>query len=450
MESQIVNHKSLRRSHFPSRAEYDVFLNHFIKPLVDNAEQLNEYFFKLCREEECLKDALILTDLGKFKKQILRHMIWKQIYDSYLPMTHPHEFTIFLVNQLILDYSQTNRNALELNALQNQHLIIIIRFINGLLDYYQKSKYALSLVKLAEKLGIPSWIVDLRHMATHERELPNIKFLRKGIVWCLTHLVKSYWMSQEEGDSDFEEGENEENESIVSWGEKRKHSSNSETEKIIEVWDATWSSFANKKWSGKEATAFYEKCKTFHNFKSQFVASDKNSKKNEFVLLLQAFKNLWKQLRDQGKEELIIHILQTPINGIKNTMIRIFIARFHRFDLLIVQLAERQNVAHEIYPLVDFNVFCKQHKAIVSELSIPVLKQMVKVLKAEARYTATLAMVKNVYKRKVKCAGLSKNGLSNNLNQRTPELGFQREKDSGTSYIFELQENWEPKPFGML
>ncbi|OBA26764.1 Las1-domain-containing protein [Hanseniaspora valbyensis NRRL Y-1626] len=458
MSENIINHKSLRRSHFSSKTEYDTFLNHFVNPLIEHVDNLNDYIYDLCSQEERLKDPLVITDLQKFKKQIQKHIIWKTVYDSYLPMTHPHEFTILIMNQLLIDFSNINRNSVEVNELKNQHLIILIRFINGLLDYYQKSKYALSLVKLAEKLDIPSWIVDLRHMATHERELPNIIILRKGLVWCLTYLIRTHWMSVEEkGSSDSErEGSEENNMLTVAWGEKRKIlniSSNDEVDKIIEEWNQNWSFLTSRKWATKEAVAYYEtlKIKTT-NYKSGFQVNENNSKQEEFIVLLNKLKKFWKELRDEGKESLIKQILATPLKGIKEIMVKIFISRFYRFDFIILHISESLKMTKEVYPLINFNLFCKQYNDKIPNFSINVLRQMIKQIQIKPEYQQNLNLIKKIYKQKINLlkqeAKTSKNDLKLNGTNELQDIKAVNTTDR--QYIFELQQDWIPKPFGVL
>src|SRR4051794_6888500 len=57
--------------------------------------------------------------------------------------------------------------------------ISCFRFVNGLVDTIQRGQYASSVSSLANQLGLPSWFVDLRHVATLER-LPGLQILRNG------------------------------------------------------------------------------------------------------------------------------------------------------------------------------------------------------------------------------------------------------------------------------
>lgn len=55
----------------------------------------------------------------------------------------------------------------------------LIRLVNGLVDPLQLGAYARSITSLAQQLGLPPWLVELRHAATHE-DLPSLEVLREG------------------------------------------------------------------------------------------------------------------------------------------------------------------------------------------------------------------------------------------------------------------------------
>jgi ribosomal biogenesis protein LAS1 len=55
----------------------------------------------------------------------------------------------------------------------------IIRLVNGLVDPLQSGVYARSIASIAAQLGLPAWLVEVRHAATHE-ELPSLEILREA------------------------------------------------------------------------------------------------------------------------------------------------------------------------------------------------------------------------------------------------------------------------------
>jgi ribosomal biogenesis protein LAS1 len=69
-------------------------------------------------------------------------------------------------------------------ALRQSYSSAVIRLVNGLVDPLQFGAYARSIASIANQLGLPSWLVELRHAATHE-DLPSLELLREAAreVW---------------------------------------------------------------------------------------------------------------------------------------------------------------------------------------------------------------------------------------------------------------------------
>ncbi|GME87609.1 hypothetical protein B5S31_g3085 [[Candida] boidinii] len=88
--------------------------------------------------------------------------------------------------------SQLDESSQDYNTVQLSYTMSIIKFVNGLLDPYQKSTYAMSLNRLAEFLKLPTFFVELRHIGTHEF-LPSVEMLREGCDRALEWLWVNYW-----------------------------------------------------------------------------------------------------------------------------------------------------------------------------------------------------------------------------------------------------------------
>jgi len=63
--------------------------------------------------------------------------------------------------------------------LQLSYSMVIVRAVNGLVDGNQQGIYANSVLSLAEKIGLPGWIVELRHDSTHN-QVPSLSVLRSA------------------------------------------------------------------------------------------------------------------------------------------------------------------------------------------------------------------------------------------------------------------------------
>ena len=82
------------------------------------------------------------------------------------------------------------------NELRLQYSLAIIRTVNGLVDQSQNGFYADSVLNLSEQLGIPGWIVEIRHEATHN-QLPSLVILRSACQYLLDWIESNYWKPQE-------------------------------------------------------------------------------------------------------------------------------------------------------------------------------------------------------------------------------------------------------------
>lgn len=70
----------------------------------------------------------------------------------------------------------------------------VIRCINGLADTLQQNRQmAAPISVLCGKLGIPSWLVEIRHEAAHN-SLPTLPVLRLSATTLLQFLLNEYWM----------------------------------------------------------------------------------------------------------------------------------------------------------------------------------------------------------------------------------------------------------------
>lgn len=73
--------------------------------------------------------------------------------------------------------------------------MVITRTVNGLVDPAQQGYYADSVSTLAGRIGLPQWLVELRHDATHN-QLPSLSLLRAAAAHLLSWLDNNYWTPQ--------------------------------------------------------------------------------------------------------------------------------------------------------------------------------------------------------------------------------------------------------------
>jgi hypothetical protein len=81
------------------------------------------------------------------------------------------------------------------SQLRLQYSAIVVRTINGFVDQSQQGYYADSVLAIAKRIGLPEWVVDLRHDSTHN-QLPSLSVLRAASEELLRWLYNYYWKPQ--------------------------------------------------------------------------------------------------------------------------------------------------------------------------------------------------------------------------------------------------------------
>ncbi|ORZ33426.1 Las1-like-domain-containing protein [Catenaria anguillulae PL171] len=97
--------------------------------------------------------------------------------------------TVALLETMLRDQHQS---ALD-SELKSLYSLAIIRFINGVVDPEQKRANARSVLVIAKELDLDPWLVELRHQATHDPQLPSLPTLRKAASIAVKWLQDHYW-----------------------------------------------------------------------------------------------------------------------------------------------------------------------------------------------------------------------------------------------------------------
>ncbi|KAH9005961.1 Las1-domain-containing protein [Lactarius hatsudake] len=108
-----------------------------------------------------------------------------------MPLPHALE-SLLSILVAIRQESTYNAGASSSLSLRQSYATAIIRLVNGLVDPLQLGTYARSISSIAAQIGLPAWLVELRHAATHE-DLPSLELLRDGVKECLTWLLHNYF-----------------------------------------------------------------------------------------------------------------------------------------------------------------------------------------------------------------------------------------------------------------
>lgn len=94
------------------------------------------------------------------------------------PLPHALESLLSILVAVRQDSASDNGLSSSL-SLRQSYATALIRLVNGLVDPLQSGTYARSILSIASQIGLPAWLVELRHAATHE-DLPSLELLRDG------------------------------------------------------------------------------------------------------------------------------------------------------------------------------------------------------------------------------------------------------------------------------
>lgn len=81
------------------------------------------------------------------------------------------------------------------HKLRNLYGLALIRFINDITETKQTKFHARSVKSVASELGLPDWLVELRHNATH-RQLPPLEIVSSAVQCSLNYLKECFWEKQ--------------------------------------------------------------------------------------------------------------------------------------------------------------------------------------------------------------------------------------------------------------
>ena len=135
-----------------------------------------------------VKDLLTSTSFeDQLKGMEFLKMLRSRVRGGSLPISVELTNTLFVSKHKLDNATPGNKLDVCLCA-----AMAIIRFINGITDQFQTGAYAQAVQNITSKIGIPDWMVDLRHEATHG-QLPSFNVLQSGVNFGLEWLFENYW-----------------------------------------------------------------------------------------------------------------------------------------------------------------------------------------------------------------------------------------------------------------
>ncbi|KAF9021510.1 Las1-domain-containing protein [Hymenopellis radicata] len=127
------------------------------------------------------------NDLDAKVMAVQKISAWKTI--TSLPHAIDATFSLLVV---IIEDKMPKQSSFSFSLRQN-YAAAIIRLVNGLVDPLQSGAYARSIASISDQLGLPLWLVELRHAATHE-DLPSLELLQEGARQSMVWLFQNYWL----------------------------------------------------------------------------------------------------------------------------------------------------------------------------------------------------------------------------------------------------------------
>eukprot|EP00980_Cylindrotheca_fusiformis_P028379 scaffold22596_cov131-Cylindrotheca_fusiformis.AAC.8 len=119
--------------------------------------------------------------------------VWKARSNAMEGLPHAVESTFHLAHVYWRDNIDPN-SSMSITELRLSYSSAIVRTINGFADTLQQQRFAASSVSLlCAQLGIPAWIVDIRHEASHN-VLPTLSVLRLATSTLIAFLKNEFWI----------------------------------------------------------------------------------------------------------------------------------------------------------------------------------------------------------------------------------------------------------------
>jgi ribosomal biogenesis protein LAS1 len=138
------------------------------------------------------------ASLAELKHALHTVSMWKA-RSEHGRIPHSMDTTFVLAQAAWRDAQSSSAVADALSApssveLRMSYATAILRGVNGLADALQQNRaYAASVASLCEQMGLPTWLVDVRHEAAHN-DLPSLPVLRLATKTFLGYLEERYWV----------------------------------------------------------------------------------------------------------------------------------------------------------------------------------------------------------------------------------------------------------------
>ncbi|OWF37544.1 ribosomal biogenesis protein LAS1L-like [Mizuhopecten yessoensis] len=147
------------------------------------------------KEFECVYNEVFGNDPKLQAHAVGRIDVWRSRALHKIPVAIDSTAAIVHAKLHHQEAVQSTQDRQQDNEIRSAYSLALIRFVNHITEKGQSGGYAQPVHVLASKFGVPVWIVDLRHDATH-RQLPPLPMLMTACDWALSWLKTEFWKEQ--------------------------------------------------------------------------------------------------------------------------------------------------------------------------------------------------------------------------------------------------------------
>ncbi|MCP9260459.1 hypothetical protein DINM_003808 [Dirofilaria immitis] len=164
------------------------------------------------REWAIVTDMYRSDEISELKHAVALIVSWKARSGDSVHVAA--DMTEMLLRAIIMDKETANDDWFRIGNVKLAYCTAIIRFVNYVNEICQSNYKFKSIASAVSNVGIPQWVVDIRHDATHSH-LPSLENLRQAATYCRNWLWEHHWsrpVAEAIGLSWCAQNENDENE----------------------------------------------------------------------------------------------------------------------------------------------------------------------------------------------------------------------------------------------
>ncbi|KAK3096899.1 hypothetical protein FSP39_004563 [Pinctada imbricata] len=142
-------------------------------------------------EFESVYKGLYSGDIDRQVYAVGRCHVWKSRVTHKLSVAIESTASLCsacITHQKILGNPDFNNHY---QSLCSEYSVALIRFVNHVTEKGQNRAFSVPVHVIAAEFGVPEWIVELRHNATHG-QMPPLSMLKSGTEWALNWLKASF------------------------------------------------------------------------------------------------------------------------------------------------------------------------------------------------------------------------------------------------------------------